>query len=172
MTIYALSLTGLFASSSAYHSLRWSAKGLRWMRALDHSMIFVLIAGTYTAFGELALGGAWRFGIVAGVWIGALAGIALKIVNLDGRIGGALYITLGWIVIVALPEVLRKVQTVPLLLVVAGGILYTTGAVVLVRRRPDPSPLAFGYLEIWHSIVVLAGFCHYLAIMVMLRSLT
>jgi hemolysin III len=170
--VYALSLVGLFASSSAYHRLRWSRRALRRMRSLDHAMIFFLIAGTYTAFGVLTLSGPWRVAILSVVWIGAVIGVALRLVRIDGLglIGGALYIVLGWTAIVALPELLREVETLPLLLIVAGGLLYTTGAVILFRRRPDPKPYVFGYHELWHSFVVIASLCHYVAIMLMLRS--
>jgi hemolysin III len=142
------------------------------MRSLDHSMIFLLIAGTYTAFGVLALSGLWRLAILAVVWAGAGVGIGLKLFRIHGLgpIGGALYIALGWTATVALPQVSKQVEPLPLLLIVAGGVLYTTGSVVLFLRRPNPSPLVFGYHEVWHSFVVLASLCHYAAIMLMLRS--
>jgi hemolysin III len=134
-------------------------------------MIFFLIAGTYTAFGVLALSGVWRLAILAVVWLGTLVGIALRLVRIElGAIGGGLYIVLGWTAIVALPELLREVEMLPLLLIVAGGLLYTTGAVILLRRRPNPKPYVFGYHELWHSFVVIASLCHYVAIMLMLRS--
>lgn len=170
--VYALSLAGLFASSAAYHLLRWSPTALQRMRRLDHSMIFLLIAGTYTAIGALALRGTWRIAILGLVWTGALVGIALKTIKIDGfrRTGGTLYIALGWAVILALPQVLREVEALPLLLIVAGGVLYTVGAVVLLRRSPDPRPLVFGYHEIWHAFVVAASLCHYVAILLIARS--
>jgi hemolysin III len=142
------------------------------MRSLDHSMIFVLIAGTYTPFGILALHGAWQIGVLAAVWVGAALGIALKLVRIAGldRLGTALYIVLGWTAILALPQVLREVATLPLVFTVAGGLLYTSGAIILYRRRPDPKPLVFGYHEVWHTLVVLASLCHYTAIMLLLRS--
>ena len=174
VSIYALSLAGLFASSSAYHRRHWSPPALQRVRSLDHSMIFILIAGTYTPFGILALHGAWRIGVLAAVWVGAALGIALKLVRIAGldRFGNALYIVLGWTAILALPQVVREGATLPLVFTVAGGLLYTSGAIILYRRRPDPQPLVFGYHEVWHTLVVLASLCHYTAIMLLLRSAT
>jgi hemolysin III len=106
------------------------------------------------------------------VWTGALVGITLKLVKIDGfsRAGGTLYMALGWIGIAALPQVLSESEALPLVLTVAGGLMYTFGAVVLLRRRPDPNPLVFGYHEIWHALVVAASASHYAAITVLLRT--
>lgn len=164
--VYALSLVGLFASSAAYHRLKWSPKALVRMRRLDHSMIFLLIAGTYTPFSLLALHGAYRIVILALVWAGAIAGIVVKLVSMErlSALGGTLYIVLGWLIILALPQLARSLSLLALSLTVAGGLLYTAGAIVLLRRRPDPNPAIFGYHEVWHSMVVAAGACHYAAI--------
>jgi hemolysin III len=172
MIMYALSMVGLFGASAAYHRLNWSPTALRRVRSLDHSMIFLLIAGTYTAFGVLVLHGLWRLLVLAVVWTGALVGVTLKLVKIEGfsRAGGTLYMALGWIGIVALPQVLSESETLPLVLTVAGGLMYTVGAVVLLRRRPDPNPLVFGYHEIWHALVVAASTCHYAAITLLLRT--
>ena len=170
MVIYASSLVGLFGVSATYHRLQWSPRAHRRMRSLDHSMIFLLIAGTYTAFGVLVLHGQWRLVVLGVVWTGALLGIVLKLVRIDGfsRVGGTLYIALGWTGIAALPEILSKSEALPFVLTLAGGVMYTVGAVVLLRRRPDPSPLVFGYHEIWHSLVVAASACHNAAISMLL----
>jgi hemolysin III len=172
MIIYALSLVGLFGASAAYHRLHWSPTARRRIRSLDHSMIFLLIAGTYTAFGALVLHGLWRLLVLVVVWSGALVGITLKLVNIDGfsRVGGTLYIALGWFGVAALPQVLNESEALPLGLTVAGGVMYTVGAVVLLRRRPDPNPLVFGYHEIWHALVVAASACHYAAISLLLTT--
>jgi hemolysin III len=172
MTIYASSLVGLFGASAAYHGLHWSPTALRLMRRLDHSMIFLLIAGTYTAFAVLALHGLWQLLILAIVWTGALVGITLKVVKIDGfsRAGGTLYIGLGWIGIATLPQILGKSEALPPVLIVAGGLMYTAGAVVLLLRRPDPNPLVFGYHEISHALVTAASACHYVAITLLLLT--
>jgi hemolysin III len=170
--IYALSLVGLFATSSAYHGWNWSQPALERIQTLDHSMIFVLIAGTYTAFGVLALPGLWRLVVLAVVWTGTLVGITIKLVKIDwlSPVAGALYIALGWAGIAALPQVLGDLGALPVVLIVAGGVMYTVGALVLLRRRPDPNPHVFGYHEVWHALVVVASACHYAAISVLVRT--
>jgi hemolysin III len=172
--IYVLSLVGLYGSSAAYHRIRWSEKARSRMRLLDHSMIYLLIAGTYTPFGVLALDGWWRIGMVSGVWAGALFGVAMKFVGIEKlrKLGGTLYIGLGWIVIVAFPKIVHGLTVPALVLLILGGILYTGGAVVLLRGRPDPNPLVFGYHEIWHSFVAAASACHYAAILLLVRAAT
>jgi len=163
--IYAFSLAGMFAGSAFYHVVPWSEKGRARMKKLDHSMIYVLIAGTYTPFALLVIQGVWGMVILSAVWIGALAGIALKLVHIDGfrRIGGALYIVLGWLAILGLPRLVSGLTLVEFVLVFAGGITYTLGAVVLLRTRPDPSPKWFGYHEVWHVAVIVACACFYVA---------
>ena len=172
MVIYALSLVGVFGASAAYHRLNWSPTALRRVRSLDHSMIFLLIAATNTAFGVLVLHGVWQQLVLVVVWTGALVGITLKLVNIDGfsPAVGTLYIALGCIGIAALPQVLSESEVLPLVLILAGGLMYAVGTFVLLRRRPDPNPLVFGYHEIWHALVVAASTCHYAAITVLLRE--
>ena len=172
VTVYVISLIGLLGTSAAYHRLRWTPPARLWMQRLDHSMIFLLIAGTNTAYAILVLEGLWRWVDLVVVWAGAIVGITLKMIKIDGfsRIGGALYIILGWIGIFTLPQALQSTPGAPLILVGAGGIMYTLGAIVLFRRRPDPSPRVFGYHEIWHSFVVAACACHYVAITLLVRA--
>lgn len=166
-TVYALSLAALFGTSATYHRITWSPRARAVMRRLDHSMIFVLIAGTYTPFCLIVLHGAWAYAVLATVWAGAISGILLKTLAYERtqKIGGALYIVLGWVVIIALPQIVGGMSTTGVALLAIGGVLYTAGAVVLFRRRPDPSPRIFGYHEIFHSMVVGAGICHYVAIL-------
>jgi hemolysin III len=170
--IYALSLAGLYGTSAAYHRLPWSLRGRRWMKRLDHSMIFLLIAGTYTPFALLVMHGAWRVSILAVVWGLAAVGVILKMVHIDGlhALGGALYICLGWLAILAAPQIIRGLSGVGIGLLLTGGILYTTGALVLNRHKPDPDPAVFGYHEVWHSFVVGASACHYVLILLLLLS--
>jgi hemolysin III len=143
------------------------------MRRLDHSMIFVLIAGTYTPLCILVLNPPWSWAILTAVWVGAGVGITLKMVRIDGfaAVGGALYVVLGWLAIIAAPQLIRGLSVPLVCLVVAGGILYSTGAIVLARRRPDPAPATFGYHEIFHSFVIGGTACHYAVILVVLLSL-
>ncbi len=167
--VYALSLTGLFATSAAYHRLARSIPTRSWMRRLDHAMIFVLIAGTYTPLCLLALDGAWRVVALSVVWVVALVGVALKVFRLEAmRLGNSLYLVLGWAVLVLVPQLIGRPRV--LALMAAGGALFTVGTVVLSRRRPDPAPTVFGYHEVWHCLVVAACACHYAMIMILVRS--
>ena len=172
MVIYALSLIGLFGTSTAYHRLKLSPGSSRVLRSLDHSMIFILIAGTYTALGVLVLPGWWQLVVLVIVWTGALAGITLKLINVDrfSLAGGTLYITLGWIGIAALPPMLSNAEILPLVLTLTGGLMYTFGTFVLLKRRPDPNPRVFGYHEIWHAVVIAAAACHYVAITLLIPT--
>jgi hemolysin III len=171
--IYALSMAAMFAVSASYHRLTWTPRGLFRIKRADHSMIFVLIAGTYTPLSILVLHGVWSVTVLALVWAGAVFGIAMKVFRMEKSqaLGGAMYIGLGWLVVIAMPELIRGLSPAPLSLIFAGGVLYTSGAVVLLRRRPDPRPAVFGYHEIWHAMVVAASLCHYAAIMIVLTSL-
>ena len=166
VALYVTSLVALLATSASYHRIEWSHAARRRMRKLDHSMIYFLIAGTNTAYAILILSGIWQWLLLVVVWCGAIVGITLKFVNIDGfsRIAGTLYIALGWIGIATLPQALQASRGGPLILVALGGLMYTFGAIVLFRRRPDPSPRVFGYHEIWHSLVVAACACHFTAI--------
>ncbi len=167
--VYALSLTGLFATSAAYHRLAQSVPARMWMRRLDHAMIFVLIAGTYTPLCLLALDGAWRVVSLCVVWVVALIGVGLKVFRLEAmRLGNSLYLVLGWAVVVLVPQLVGRPLVLGLM--AAGGGLFTGGTVVLTRRRPDPVPEVFGYHEVWHCLVVAACACHYAMIMVLVRS--
>jgi len=165
-TIFSLSLSGVFAASAAYHVGAWSRTAYLRMRRLDHSMIFVLIAGSYTPFCLLVLKGGWSTAILSVAWGGAAFGVTVKVLGLDGRrwVSGVLYITLGWVMVVALPSLVRDVGPVTIALIVGGGLLYTAGAVVLMRHRPDPIPGTYGYHEVWHTMGVAASACHYAAI--------
>ena len=164
--VYAVSLTGLFGTSAAYHRLAHSVRARSVMRRLDHAMIFLLIAGSYTPICLLALRGSGRVAALVLVWGGAAVGVALKVLRLEAmRLGNALYVVLGWAVLAILPQLAQRVGTLTLGLLAAGGLLYTLGAVVLSRRRPDPVPHVFGYHEVWHSLVVAAAACHYVMIL-------
>jgi len=169
-SVYAVSLAGLFGASALYHRIRWSPRALLRMRRLDHSMIYVLIAGSYTPFALLVLHGTWSFALLAAVWAGAVAGIAIKLFSIDRLrvLGGAMYIVLGWMVIVALPQIVHGLSLAGVTLLFLGGVLYTAGAAVLWTRWPDPNPRWFGYHEVWHSMVIAASMCHYAAIMLLL----
>lgn len=171
-SVYAASLSALYGTSAAYHRLAWSPRALRWIRSLDHSMIFVLIAGSYTPFALLVLQGWIAAAVLAGVWAGAILGMVIKVAAISRLrvVGSALYIVLGWVVVVAGPQLVRRLSAPSIALLAVGGILYTGGSVVLLRRKPDPSPAVFGYHEIWHSCVVTASACHYIAILLVVLA--
>ena len=168
--VFATGLAGVFGASAAYHRVAWSVPARKRMKRLDHSMIFVLIAGTYTPLCLLALSGAWSVVMLATVWAGAVIGIVMKQFNIDGlrRVSGFLYITLGWISIVTLPQLFHTMSVAAFTLVVAGGLLYTVGAIVFAVKRPDPNPAVFGYHEIWHAFTAGAGLCHYSAVLLLI----
>jgi hemolysin III len=170
--VYALSLSGLYGVSASYHVKKWSPRALVRMQRLDHSMIFVLIAGTYTALCLLVLHQVWAYIVLGLVWAGAIAGVVMKIWGMERtrKITGAMYIVLGWLALLIAPQLVTHVSVLVLALIAAGGVLYTLGAIVLLRRRPDPSPRVFGYHEVWHVMVVTAAACHYTAIFLLALS--
>jgi hemolysin III len=165
--VFAVSLAGVFGASAAYHLGRWSDAVRPRMRSLDHSMIFVLIAGSYTPFCLLVIKGDWGAWMLAAVWAGALAGVVLKLVALErvGKVTATLYMVLGWLAILGLPRMVAELTGLQLALLIAGGLLYTVGAIVLLRNKPNPSPRVFGYHELWHAMGVTASLCHFIAIL-------
>jgi hemolysin III len=165
--IYAVSVAALFGTSALYHRITWASQtGRRWMRRLDHSMIFFLIAGTYTPFALLVLDGDLATVIMVVVWAGALAGIFMKLVWIDApkTLVAVTYLLLGWVAVATIPDMLDKVGVTATVLVAVGGLLYTAGAIVYALRRPDPAPTVFGYHEVFHALVILAAALQYAVI--------
>lgn len=172
VTIYALSLVGLFAVSASYHRLAHTPTTVKWFRRADHSMIFVLIAGTYTPLCLLALPPAWGIPLLVVVWVAAIGGVIMKMTMLGkgpGSAGSWLYIVIGWAAVVAVPALVTSLDGLQLVLLAIGGLLYTVGAVVLGKRWPDPFPSVFGYHEVWHTMTVAAGSCHFAVVALALR---
>jgi hemolysin III len=164
--VFAGATATMFAVSALYHRVTWTPQARRWMRRLDHAAIYLLIAGTYTPFGLLALSGAWRWAILAIVWTGALAAIVLKVVWLDAPkwLAAAIGIALGWVGVIALPQIWERTGPLGVALLAAGGVLYTGGAVIYALQRPDPRPAVFGYHELFHALVIAAAACQYAAV--------
>jgi hemolysin III len=164
--VYALALCGLLGTSALYHRINWRPTVRAWMRRLDHSMIFVLIAGTYTPFAVLVLSGTVQDVVLLGVWVGAAAGIVFTLVWIRAPkwLTATAYITLGWFSLVALPQIVERTGVGALTLLTAGGVAYTAGAVIYARRRPDPRPAVFGYHELFHVLVVVAALAHFVAV--------
>jgi hemolysin III len=163
--VFALSVAAMFGASALYHVPTWRPRPRRWLRRLDHAMIYALIAGTYTPFGLIVLSGAWQVAVLAIVWSGAAAAMLVKLAWVDSPkwLATGLGIGLGWVGVVAFPQ-FSRIGAVGILLLVAGGVLYTAGSIVYARRRPDPAPAVFGYHELFHALVIVAAACQYAAI--------
>ena len=161
--IYCASVLLGFGTSAAYHRLARGIRARRIMQRMDHSMIYVLIAGSYTPVCLLAMPTAWGITMLSVVWAGALLGVILKqfAFNRFRAIQYALYPILGWAAVVSFPVLITGLSTTELLLLIAGGVIYTVGIPVLLKERPDPWPKTFGYHEVWHSCTVLAALCHF-----------
>lgn len=164
--IYAATVTLLFSCSALYHRLNWGPRGHRIMKRLDHSMIFVFIAGTYTPFAALTLPRASSVAVLLVVWIGAFLGVLLQSTwpTAPRIVSVPLYIALGWVAVFILPELLHNFGVATLVLISAGGIVYTLGALAYGFKRPDPVPHTFGYHEVFHLCTLIAAVCHYVAV--------
>jgi hemolysin III len=156
----------MFGTSAVYHRISWRPPVRRWMRRADHAAIYLLIAGTYTPFGLLVLDGAWQAGVLAVAWSGCLLAILLKMLWVDGPawIAVALAVALGWIGVLALPEVVEASGWTAVAFLGVGGLCYTLGGLVYALRRPDPVPSVFGYHELFHALVIAAAACQYTAV--------
>lgn len=162
---FASCLAGCFGASALYHRRMWTPRVRSWLARLDHAGGYLLIAGTYTPFGLLVMSPGWAVPVLSVVWSGALAAILLKLfwVRAPKWLSAAIGLLLGWVGAAAFSQLL-KVQVVGLLLVVAGGLLYSAGAVVYVWRRPDPVPHVFGYHELFHMFTLGAAGCQFAAV--------
>ena len=165
-TVYVVGLSGLLGASALYHRINWSEVARRWLRRLDHSMIFVLIAGTYTPFALVVLHGSLSVVVLAVMWSGALAGMVLQLLWVDAPkwLSAAIYVALGWVMVSVLPAIFGSAGWPVGTLLIAGGLVYTVGAVVYALRRPDPNPTVFGYHEIFHVLVVVAAAAQFVAV--------
>jgi hemolysin III len=164
--VYSLSVCGLFGVSALYHRRVWSRRGYQVMRRLDHSMIFLLIAGTYTPFSVLLLPRTTAIWILAVVWGGALAGVTLNLIwpHAPRWVSAPLYVALGWVAVAVLPTILRVGGVAALVLVLVGGVVYTVGAVFYALRRPNPWPTVFGHHEFFHACTLVAAACHHIGV--------
>ena len=164
--IYAVSVVGLFGTSALYHRRTWSTRARSRMKRLDHSMIFVLIAGTYTPFAMLVLEGTLALVILAVVWGGALLGIASRLLWLGTPkwLTAAIYLALGWVAVAVLPELTERAGVATVVLLAIGGVLYTAGAVVYALGRPNPIPAVFGFHEVFHVLTIAAAVLHFIAV--------
>ncbi|HZO62039.1 MAG TPA: hemolysin III family protein [Gaiellaceae bacterium] len=164
--VFAGGVVAMFGASALYHRFTWPYPTRLWLRRLDHAGIFGLIAATYTPFGLLVLHGTWQKAVLAVAWSGAAIAILTKLAWVAApkwlsAVGG---VALGWVGVLVFPQILQRAGTGTAVLVLAGGICYTAGAVVYARRKPDPSPRVFGYHELFHTLVIAAVALQYAAV--------
>jgi len=167
VAIYSISLCGLFGTSALYHRINWrTSKARMLMRRLDHSMIFLLIAGTVTPFALLTMNGTWSTAILVAVWAAAALGIMIELLWTTSPkwVSALIYVLVGWIGAVAFPHIIGTAGIWAGVLIAAGGLLYTAGAVIYATGRPDPNPALFGYHEVFHLFVIGAAGLHFAAI--------
>jgi hemolysin III len=164
-TIYAGCVAACFGASALYHRPNWRPAVRAWLARLDHVGVYLLIAGSYLPFGLLVMSKSWAVPVLAVVWSGALAAILFRLfwARAPKVLWAAIALGLGWVGAAAFPQLL-KLPLPGILLVVAGGLLYTAGAIVYARRRPDPVPHVFGYHELFHVLTLAAVGCQYAAI--------
>jgi hemolysin III len=165
-SVYATTVSLLFGTSALYHRVVWTPLRQALMARLDHSMIFVFIAGTYTPFALLVLPESAGDIVLTVVWIGALVGVTLKAVWITAprQLSVPLYLALGWVAVFVFPDLLRHGGVAAFVMLLAGGLVYTLGAVVYAARWPDPAPSVFGFHEVFHLCTVVAAISHYLAV--------
>ncbi len=164
--VFAGSVALMLGVSALYHRVTWSPRIRPWMRRLDHAGVYLLIAGTYTPVGLLTLHGALRETVLAIVWSGAGAAIALKFawVRAPKWLSVVIGIALGWVGVAAMPQVWAHAGAAAFALLLSGGLAYTVGAVVYAVKRPNPAPRVFGYHEVFHALTLVAVTCQYVAI--------
>ena len=155
--VYGLAMIALYATSSTYHVYARSDRARRVMQRLDHSMIYVLIAGSYTPVCLLALHGTFRWVQLGFAWAGAIVGVLITALALErfSRLHSALYLVLGWAALLAVPELAHRTDLV--VFAALGGLLYTVGAILFALQRPRPVAVWFGYHEFWHALGIAAG---------------
>jgi hemolysin III len=163
--VFASCVAVCFGASALYHRPTWQPRARSWLARLDHAGIYLLIAGTYTPFGLLVLSRGWAIPVLTIIWTGSIAAILLKLFRpgLPKAASAAIALGLGWVAVAAFTQLL-KLPLAGLLLVLAGGVAYTLGAITYARRRPDPFPRVLGYHEVFHALTIIAAGCQYAAI--------
>jgi hemolysin III len=165
-SIYSATVTLLFGTSALYHRRKWSPRAHAIMKRLDHSMIYVFIAGTYTPIAVLTLSHGAAVAVLVTVWTGALVGVALQTAwpHAPRWLTVPCYIALGWVAVFVMPQLMHNAGIAALVLIAAGGVVYTVGGVVYGLKRPNPVPGVFGFHEVFHACTLIAAACHYVAI--------
>jgi hemolysin III len=172
-SVYSATVLGTFGVSALYHRRWWESLQVQaWMKRLDHSMIFLFIAGTYTPFMLLAMPPATGYVVLAVVWVGAVAGVVLKLCwpHAPRWLATPVYVALGWVAVFVLPDLLSHAGVDAFVLLMVGGLCYTLGAVFYATRWPNPWPQVFGHHEFFHAATALAATTHYLAIWLAMYS--
>jgi len=165
--VYAAALAAMFGASALYHRVPWrDARARLRARRLDHAMIFVFIAGTYTPFALLAFGGALRVAVLLAVWLAAFAGLVLELswIHAPRWVSAVAYLAVGWVGVILLPQLFPAVGVAPAVLAIVGAALYTLGAVSYAAAWPDPFPATFGFHEVFHVLVVVAAATQFVAV--------
>lgn len=164
--VYGITVFLMFGSSAVYHMLNVSPKKEEFLRKTDHIMIYLVIAGSYTPVCAVTLTGSWRTGMLAGIWIFALAGFLSKIfwMNAPRWFSTAIYLIMGWLAVIFAPQIIGKVPAGFISWIAIGGVFYTAGAVMYGLKKPNPIPGKFGFHEIWHLCVLGGAFSHFWAI--------
>jgi hemolysin III len=164
--VFAGAVAACFGLSALYHRITWTPQLRLWMRRVDHAGVYLLIAGTYTPVCLLVLTGAWRWAVLAVVWAGAAAAALFKLIWVGAPkwSAAAAGITLGWVGVAVLPQLATRLNPAAVALLLVGGLVYTAGAIVYARGRPDPIPAVFGYHELFHVMTLIAVSCQYVAI--------
>ena len=166
LAVYGSSLVLMFSASAAYHLINAKTQVQKFLRTLDHSSIYLLIAGTYTPLCLHFFDGFWRWGLLAIIWAMAVIGIAVKlfVINAPRWVTAGIYLLMGWLSILAINEMLAAMPLGALVLTFLGGVLFSVGAIVYVAKRPNFFPGVFGFHELWHVFVILGCLSHFIAI--------
>ncbi len=166
LLVYGLSLIGMLSASATYHLVQASPAVIRRLRKVDHSAIYLLIAGSYTPICLHFFSGFWRWGLLGIIWGMALVGILTKlvIINAPRWVSAGIYLVMGWLSVMAVNEMVRTMPVGALAGLVAGGLFYTAGAVVYMTKKLDFYPGVFGFHEVWHIFVILGCLSHFIVI--------
>jgi hemolysin III len=172
LAVYGVSLVLMFSSSALYHLKKSTPEGLKRLRKLDHTSIYLLIAGTYTPICVYFFSGFWKWGMLSIIWAIAVAGISFKLVYLNAPrwLSTAIYLMMSWLALAGIGEILRTMPAGALFWFFAGGFFYTFGAVIYAIKKPNFFNGKFGFHEIWHVFVILGAFSHYMVVAAFIAS--
>lgn len=170
--IYGVTLIAMFSASATYHMTISSPKVIEILRKVDHSAIYLLIAGTYTPFCVNAFHGFWKWGLLSIIWGLALVGIGIKvfIIRSPRWVNAGIYLIMGWLIVAAAGEMAKTLPAEVLTWLIIGGVIYTLGAIVYITKKMDFIPEIFGFHEVWHIFVILAATAHYISILIFIRA--